>query len=93
MVSGVRCTLNIDTPFLRTEFEGLQRTLLTQSLGLVDELVSTIVSRAGVTFRVLVLHGRAKGFEDRLGGEVLGWDEVHKVSLPGFLLWRMLTLL
>ena len=47
-------TLDVDAPFLRAEVEGLERALLAETLGLVDELVSSIVSLTRVPFRVLV---------------------------------------
>lgn len=47
-------TLNVNAPFLRAEVEGLERALLAETLGLVDELVSSIVSLTRVPFRVLV---------------------------------------
>lgn len=42
-------TLDVDTPFLRVEVEGLERTLLAEALCLIDELVTSIVALAGVT--------------------------------------------
>lgn len=47
-------TLDVDTPFLGAEVEGLKRTLLAETLCLIDELVSSVVSLARVPFRVLV---------------------------------------
>jgi hypothetical protein len=43
-------TLNVNAPFLRAEVEGLERALLAETLGLVDELVSSIVSLTRVPF-------------------------------------------
>jgi hypothetical protein len=50
-------TLYVDTPFLRVQTKGLEGTLLTESLGLVDELVSAVVTCSGISFRVLVWKG------------------------------------
>lgn len=47
-------TLNINAPFLRAKVERLERALLAETLGLVDELVASIVSLTRVPFRVLV---------------------------------------
>jgi hypothetical protein len=47
-------TLDVDAPFLRAEVEGLERTLLAESLCLVDVLVTSIVSLTRVPLRVLV---------------------------------------
>lgn len=48
-------TLNVDTPVVGIESESLQSALLAETFGLVDELVTTVVSSARVTLRVLVL--------------------------------------
>ena len=47
-------TLNVHAPLLRAEVERLERALLAEALGLVDEFVSSIVSLTRVPFRVLV---------------------------------------
>jgi hypothetical protein len=47
-------TLDIDAPLLGAEVEGLERTLLTKTLCLIDELVASVVSLARISFRVLV---------------------------------------
>lgn len=67
--------LDIDTPLGRVNVEGLQSTLLAQSLNAVNVLVTTIVSGARVALRVLVAHGRSQGIKNGLGGEVLRGDE------------------
>jgi hypothetical protein len=46
--------LDVDTPFLRVDVESLEGSLLAKKLNLVDVLVATIVSGAGVSLRVLV---------------------------------------
>lgn len=38
--------LHVDAPLLRVEAEGLQRALLAEGLGLVDELVAAVVAGA-----------------------------------------------
>ena len=67
--------LNIDTPLLRVDVEGLEGSCLAKELNLIDVLVATIVSGTGIALGVLVGHGRAKGIEDGTGGNILGGDE------------------
>lgn len=52
-----RKALDVDTPLLRVDVEGLEGTALAEKLDLVDVLVATIVTSTGVTLRVLVGHG------------------------------------
>lgn len=73
--------LNVDTPLLGVEVEGLKGTVLAENLDLVDVLVATIVAGAGETLRVLVGHGRAEGIEDGTGSDVLGGDEDDRLAL------------
>lgn len=40
--------LNVDTPFRTIDVEGLESTLLAEKLNLVNVLVSTIVTSAGI---------------------------------------------
>lgn len=47
-------TLDIDTPLRGIQVKCLQGPLLAEALGLVDELVATVVSCTGVALRVLV---------------------------------------
>ena len=80
--------LNVDTPLLGVDVEGLESTTLAQLLDLVDVLVATVVTGAGVTLGVLVGHGRTKSVEDGAGGDVLGGDEHDGLTLTldlGFL--------
>jgi hypothetical protein len=73
--------LDIDTPFLRVNVEGLEGTALAQQLDLVNVLVTAIVAGAGVALRVLVRHGRAEGIEDGARGDVFGGDEDDGLAL------------
>lgn len=73
--------LNVDTPLLGVEMEGLEGTVLAEHLDLVDVLVTTIVAGAGETLRVLVGHGGAEGIEDGTRGDVLGGDEDDGLAL------------
>jgi hypothetical protein len=52
---NIMLTLYVDTPFLRVQTKGLKSTLLTESLRLVDELVSAVVTCSRISFRVFVL--------------------------------------
>lgn len=78
---AARKALDVDTPLLRVEVEGLESTLLAKKLDLVDVLVATIVTSTGITLGVLVGHGRTKGIEDGSGGDVLGGDEDNGLAL------------
>lgn len=81
--------LDVDTPLLGVEVEGLESTLLAEKLDLVDVLVATIVTSTGVTLGVLVGHGRTKSIEDGSGGDVLGGDEDDGLALAlDFILLR-----
>lgn len=80
-------TLDINAPSIRLEAESFQSTFLAQSLGLVDVLVTSVVSGSGVSLRVLVLHDTAQSLEHRLGCEVLRGNEVDEVLLPLLLLY------
>lgn len=81
-------TLNVNTPLLRVETEGLESSLLAEPLSFVDMLVSAVVASAGVAFRILVLHDTAESIEDGAGSEVFGGDEIDEVVLSIlFLSW------
>lgn len=67
--------LDVDTPLLRVDVEGLKSTALAEQLDLVDVLVATVVTSTGETLGVLVGHGGAEGVEDGTRGDVLGGDE------------------
>lgn len=78
---GSREALDVDTPLLGVEVEGLEGTALAEQLDLVNVLVATIVTSTGVTLGVLVGHGGAKSVEDGAGGDVLGGDENDGLAL------------
>src|SRR5262249_16456677 len=48
----------------------------------VHVLAAAVVPAPRIALRVLVGHHRADGFEDRLGDEVLGSDELEVPRLP-----------
>lgn len=73
--------LHVDSPFLRVEVEGLQSSRLACEFNRVNVLVSSVVSCSGVSFRVLVGHGRSEGIEDGAGGDVFGGNEDDGLSL------------
>jgi hypothetical protein len=77
----MRLTLNIDTPSVFCQIERLERALLTKSLGLIDVLITAVVSGARVPLGILVLHNTAERIENSLGGEVLRGNEVDEVAL------------
>lgn len=87
--------LDIDTPLLRVDVEGLEGSCLAKKLDLIDVLVATIVSGTGVALGVLVGHGRAKGVEDGAGGNILGGDEKDGLllTLDLFFLTKALVVL
>lgn len=51
---GRLLTLDIDAPGLGVKAEGLEGAMLAEKLGLIDELISAIVTGTWITFRVLV---------------------------------------
>lgn len=51
--------LDVDSPLLVVEVEGIESTALAEQLDLVNVLVATIVTSTGVALGVLVGHGRA----------------------------------
>lgn len=78
---AARQALDIDTPLLAVEVEGLKSTLLAEKLDLVDVLVAAIVTGAGVTLGVLVGHGGSESIEDGTGGDVLRGNEDNGLAL------------
>lgn len=56
--------LNVDTPLLGVDVEGLESTTLAEELNLIDMLVAAVVAGTGVTLGVLVGHGGAQSIED-----------------------------
>ena len=67
--------LNIYTPLLRVQMEGLKGTLLAKQFDLIDVLVTTVVPSTGQAFGVLVGHGRTEGIEDSTRGDILRGNE------------------
>lgn len=60
--------------------------MLAQSLCLINMFVAAVVSRSGVSLRVLVLHDTSKSAKDRLRREVLRGNQVNEVALSVLLL-------
>ena len=60
--SGTRVWLHVDSPHVRVQVESSKGALLRKSLKLVNVLVTTVVTRAWETFRVLVRQDRTVGF-------------------------------
>ena len=78
--------LHVDAPLGRIAVERGERARAAQVLHLVNDLVAAIVARARHALRVLVGHARAEALHHRLGGEVLGRDELDAMDLPLLLL-------
>lgn len=78
---GARQALDVDTPLLGVNVEGLEGTALAQQLDLVDVLVAAVVASTGVALGVLVGHGGAQSIEDGTGGDVLGGNENNGLAL------------
>jgi hypothetical protein len=85
--------LYIDTPLLRVQSESLKGALLAEQLDRINVLVATVVSGTGVTFGVLVRHGRTERIENGAGRDILGGDEEDRLALTLdlFLLWQLLV--
>lgn len=73
--------LNVDTPLLRVEAEGLKSTSLASKLNGVDVLVTTVVTGAGITLGVLVAHGRTQSIEDSARGDILRGNQEDGLAL------------
>jgi hypothetical protein len=78
---GAGQALNVDTPLVCVEVEGLESTLLAGKLDLVDELVATVVPGTWITLRVLVGHWGSKGIEDGTGGDILRGNQQDGLAL------------
>jgi hypothetical protein len=78
---AARQALDVDTPLLGVDVEGLEGTLLAEKLDLVDVLVAAIVTGTGVTLGVLVGHGGTESIEDGTGSDVLGGNENNGLAL------------
>lgn len=79
---AARQALDVDTPPLRVEVEGLESSFLAEQLNAVNVLVAAIVASAGVALGVLVGHGGAEGIENGARGDVLRGNENNRLSLP-----------
>lgn len=73
--------LDVDTPLLRVEAEGLESAGLAGELDGVNVLVAAVVAGTGVALGVLVAHGRTQGIEDGTRGDVLGGDQKNRLAL------------
>jgi hypothetical protein len=73
--------LNIYTPFAGLEIESREGTSLASQLNRIDVLVSTIVSRSGVSLGVFVGHGRSQSIENSAGGDIFGGDKDNGLAL------------
>lgn len=73
--------LDVYTPLLRVQVEGLESTCLAGKLNGIDVLVTTVVTSSRVALGVLVRHGRAKSIEDRARSEVLGSNQDNGFAL------------
>lgn len=47
-------TLHVHAPFFRVETEGLQRSLLTEALRLIDELIASVVPSSRIPLGVFI---------------------------------------
>jgi hypothetical protein len=73
--------LDVDSPLLGVQTEGIESTLLAKQLNLINVLVTAIVAGAGVALGILVRHGRAKGIEHSARSDVLRSDEENGLAL------------
>ena len=73
--------LDVDTPLVGLEVEGLQSTSLACKLNGINVLVTTIVTSSRISLRVLVGHGRAKSIEDSTGSEVFRGNQDNGFTL------------
>lgn len=73
--------LDVNSPLLRVQVEGLEGTGLAGELNGVDVLVASVVTSSGVSLGVLVGHGRTESIEDSTRGEVLGGNQDDGLAL------------
>ena len=73
--------LDVDTPLVGLEVEGLQSPSLACKLNGINVLVTTIVTSSRISLRVLVGHGRAKSIEDSTRSEVLRGNQDNGFTL------------
>ena len=82
-MGGSGRTLDVDTPLCGVEVEGGEGSLLAEALGLVDELVSAVVSRTWISFRVFVCERRVSVSEDPENtGMKARWQDILCITLP-----------
>ena len=76
-----RVWLDVDAPLFGVQSVGLEGTILAHGLDLINDLISSVVTGAGKTLRVLVRQCRSKTFHDGLGGEVLRGNQFQRTPL------------
>jgi len=86
-VSGrPRVGLDVDTPFIGIKPIGFEGPLLTETLNLIDDLVSSVVASVGDTLGILVGESRSKAFHHSLRGKVFRRDQLKACPLTVLLL-------
>mmetsp|Transcript_18377 Transcript_18377/g.31204 ORF Transcript_18377/g.31204 Transcript_18377/m.31204 type:complete len:519 (-) Transcript_18377:271-1827(-) len=83
--------LNIHTPFLLIEAEGLQCPILAEILHFVNDLVSAVVAISWLSLRVFVGQSRAQALHDSARGEVFGGNEFDAPGLSCLFLLHQLV--
>ena len=78
---AARECLHIDSPLLRVKVVGFECALLSQELNLIDEFVTTVVTSARVSLRILVRQARSLQLECVAGGEVLRCNKLNASEL------------
>mmetsp|Transcript_14659 Transcript_14659/g.34798 ORF Transcript_14659/g.34798 Transcript_14659/m.34798 type:complete len:659 (+) Transcript_14659:337-2313(+) len=78
--------LDVHAPLLLVQAEGLQCSILAKVLHLVNDLIATVVTIAGLALRVLVRQSRPQALHDCTRSEVLGGNELNATRLSGLLL-------
>jgi hypothetical protein len=73
--------LDVDTPLLRVEAEGLESASLASELNGINVLVTAVVAGTGVTLGVLVAHGRTQSIEDGARSDVLRGNQKDRLAL------------
>lgn len=80
---GTRKGLNVDTPFVSGNTEGIESALLAESLDAINVLVTTVITGARIALGIFVAHGSSQGIKNRLGGQVLRGNKNNGFTLTG----------
>jgi len=88
---GARIRLHVHPPALGVETERVQRAFATERFDFVDVLITTVISRTGHSFRVLIRQVASQRLHHSPAHEILGRYEFNPTKLPLLLLFHYLV--